>query len=84
MASHDLGTSLTGKRERPSLQRIHTCERVFIILEGTLQYSAHTIIHIGKSLKTFRRLMMVSGYSFEFPSVGVFVWACRAFTLSDS
>lgn len=55
-----------------------------IVLEGNLQYSVHTIIHAGKSLKTFRRLRMVSGYSFEFPTVGVFVWACGAFTLSGS
>lgn len=55
-----------------------------IVLEDTLQYSAHAMIHVGKSPKTFRRLRMVSGYLFEFPTVGVFVWACRAFTLSGS
>lgn len=60
MGSHYLGTGLRGKREKPSLQRIHTCENV--VLEDALQYSAHTIIHVGKSRKTFGRLRMVSGY----------------------
>lgn len=62
IAFHDLVTGLAGRRERvkrPSFQRTSTHET--ICSRRCFQYSAHTIVHIGKSPKTLRKARRGAG-----------------------